>query len=74
MTCNFGALISRTGCWGPVYYTYNEEPPRNSIGNYEGPYVSAEGSPQLLQARDVSQFVISKVLINARVKAYDVWS
>ena len=25
---NIGALIIRIGFWGPVYYTYNKEPPK----------------------------------------------
>ena len=40
-----GALIMRTGFWGIVYYNYNKEPPRNSIGNYAGPYTKPPKIP-----------------------------
>ena len=33
-----GAVIIRTGFWGPAYYNYNKEP-QNNIGNYYGPYI-----------------------------------
>ena len=39
---NIGALIIRTGFWGPLYYNHNKEP-QNSIGNYYGPYSSQLG-------------------------------
>ena len=32
---HIGAVI---GSWGPLYYNYNTEPPKNSIGNYLAPY------------------------------------
>ena len=25
---NVGALLVRIGCWGPLYYNYNKEPPK----------------------------------------------
>ena len=28
-----GALITRIGLWGALYYNYNEGAPKNSIGN-----------------------------------------
>ena len=31
---SIGALILRIGFWGPLYYSYNKDPPKNSIGNY----------------------------------------
>ena len=34
------ALIIRIEFWGILYYTYNQEPPQNSIGNYLGPYTT----------------------------------
>ena len=38
---NAGACIRGIGFWGPLlYYTYNEEPPKNSLGNYLGPYIT----------------------------------
>ena len=33
---NMGALISRMGLWGPLYYKSNKEP-QNTVG-YLGPY------------------------------------
>ena len=33
---HIGALIIRTGFWGPLYYNYNQ----SSTGNYFGPYSS----------------------------------
>ena len=27
-TQNIGALIIRIGCWGPLYYNYDKEPPK----------------------------------------------
>ena len=34
-----GALIIRTRFWGPLYYNYDTYgTPKNSIGNYLGPY------------------------------------
>ena len=35
---NIGALIIRIGFWGPVYYSYNKEPP-GPYSNYCGPYI-----------------------------------
>ena len=26
---NIGALIIRIGFWGPIYYSYKKEPPKN---------------------------------------------
>ena len=37
---NIGALAIRIGFCGPEYYNYNKGTPRNSIGNYLGPYSS----------------------------------
>ena len=33
-----GALIMRIGFWRPLYYHHNKGPPKNRIGNYQGPY------------------------------------
>ena len=40
---NKAALIIRIGFWGPLYYNYNEEPPKNSIGNHSGPILQGLG-------------------------------
>ena len=37
---SYEALISRVGFWGPLYYKYNKEPPKNSIGNYLVAYIT----------------------------------
>ena len=37
---NIGALMIRMGSWGMVYCTYNREPPKNSTGNYLGPWIT----------------------------------
>ena len=34
---NIGALIIRIGFCGPLY---NKEHPKNSVGNYSGPYIT----------------------------------
>ena len=39
---NVGALTIRIEFWGIIYYSYNKDPPQNSIGNYLSPYVSAD--------------------------------
>ena len=36
-----GALITKTGFWGSLYYIYNKEPLQNSIGGCLGPYILA---------------------------------
>ena len=49
---NIGALIIRIGFWGPVYYSYNKEPP-GPYSNYCGPYIMWGGrcsSPYSCQA------------------------
>ena len=38
-TTNIGVLMVRIGFWGPLYYNYNKEPPKNSIANYQGSYI-----------------------------------
>ena len=38
---NIGALVIRIGFWGPLYPNFNKEPPKNSIGNYGGPYIES---------------------------------
>ena len=35
---NIGALIIRTGFWGPLCYNYNKEPPKY-LGNYFCPFL-----------------------------------
>ena len=40
--CSIGALIIGIGSWGPLYYSYNNEPPNNSIGNFQAPIVGVE--------------------------------
>ena len=39
-----GALIIRIGFWGPLYYKYNEGTPKNSIFNYQGPYITGRAN------------------------------
>ena len=41
---NIGALKIRIGLWGPLYYTYNNEPPQNGIGSYFGLYTKPHKS------------------------------
>ena len=49
---SIGPQKIRIGLWGPLYYTYNKEPPPpsrqkkreyNSIGNYFGPDIGVVG-------------------------------
>ena len=38
------ALINRIGFWGPVYHSYNKDPPpqkKKSIGTYSGAYTKS---------------------------------
>ena len=46
---NIGALVIRQGLGGPVYYNYNKEPPKRSIGTYLGPYNRHISPPKEVQ-------------------------
>ena len=52
-----GALIIRNGFWGPLYYTYNTEPPKIVLVIVKAPFFSPM-HPHLLENTDPGRLTL----------------